>query len=541
MNKNQLRGNYFLFSSFIFVLFSLFSSPTFSIAISDEKYNKDNNIYDKLYQKSREARFDTVGTLVGKGLCTGNWLGSKDGHAYILTAAHCLDGNNKGKDSSSYGQWLSFRTGNGKSIASGKSTSYFNGFSGVNSTKCHDDIAVAKIPLHQNPVNADGETAPQPIIADTQGFNTYNLKPLHFAGHGKRGTPNRGNMFGLGRAYGQGFTYSILGEGCLKNRLSAGKSWAYAAPGDSGSTTWQNFQGQFVGMAVTSYWNNWKGQTSGHGLIYPSIDWLKRVAPIVVTLSSTRKITLEHSVLIQHPEKHVQGSVYYLAGDNVQGPNEKIWERSEGNYTKLVVNIRDENTGEKAFANFRAQRNSLCGWGKINTGAYCAEQNKEIVLCKEDDTREVCEKAEHGGLKIWLDMSDNAHLAPVTSFRGSFALTQFGWHDSAYRESMGFTVAFTTPKPKPKKIMACHWLSNFNWKWVPAYYMGNEARCKAANRCGRGPCFQWREVKQPKPKMACHHLAGSGWRPAFNYSSKSVCESVNRCASGGACYMWRKL
>ncbi|WP_281546099.1 trypsin-like peptidase domain-containing protein [Grimontia sp. SpTr1] len=393
------------------------SSQAFAVGISDAKFielggslSNDQatvrKVYDHLNQISREQRFDAVGRIIAGGaLCTATWLGNEGDKAVILTAAHCVQGDNKDQESVYTGQNVSFRTGDGRLIASGTATTHFIGYTG-----CHSDIAIVKAPLLTSPINAQGGAVPQPVIADAPDFNQYVGKPMTLTGYGIQGTPSLGKV-SSGRAYGLGHISRDVG-GCLRNPANTEEAWAFGAPGDSGSATWQWREGQFVGVGVTSWWAGWNGRQSGHGRVAPYQAWMKKTYPEINTVTRTRTLTEDENVTLNDVEARVNGTVYYLAGNNVSGPTSGKWVYPRG-FSALSVAMVNQTTGQTHHIKLRAQRQTWCGWGEINNGVYCSPD------------------ATKGGLKVWFDANDNT-AAPAGLYQGDFSLTAKGWHDHSY-------------------------------------------------------------------------------------------------------------
>lgn len=402
----------FLFSLGVVAL----CSQAFAVGISDAKFielggslSSDqatvSRVYDHLRQISRESRFDAVGRLIaGGGLCTATWLGNEGNNAVILTAAHCVQGDNKSQESIYTGQNVSFRTGDGRLIASGTATTHFIGYTG-----CHNDIAIVKAPRLTSPINSQGGAIPQPVIDDVSDFNQYVGKPITLAGYGLHGTPSLGRV-SSGRAYGLGHISSNI-NGCLRNSATTEEAWAYGAPGDSGSAIWQWREGQFVGVGVSSWWAGWNGRVSGHGRIAPYQAWLKKTYPQINTVTRTRTLTETESVILSDVEARVSGSVYYLAGNNVSGPRSRKWVYPSG-FSALTVPMVNQTTGQTHDIKLRSQRETCVGWGQINNGATCYGATK-------------------GGLKVWFDANDNA-AAPAGLYQADFSLVAKGWHDHSY-------------------------------------------------------------------------------------------------------------
>lgn len=165
-------------------------------------------------------------------------------------------------------------------------------------------------------------------------------------------------------------------------------------------------------MGITSWWAGWNSKKSGHGRIAPHTPWLKKVFPNLNTLSRSRTLTESHPVQLGRVESQVPGTVYYVAGDNVQGPTSGKWVYPRG-YTTLSVPMTNQATNATASVTLRAQRSTWCGWGEINNGVYCYPD------------------ATKGELKVWFSPSDNYGLAPGL-YQSEFSLQAKGWHDHSY-------------------------------------------------------------------------------------------------------------
>lgn len=408
------------------VFASSLSAGAFAVGISDAKYTElggslsnENTVvrkvYDHLKAISLEPRFEAVGRIVAGGaLCTATWLGNDGDTAFIITAAHCVAGDNKSQESSYTGQNISFRTGDGRLVASGVSTNHFIGYNG-----CESDLAILEVPLLTDPLSSNGGVVPKPIYADDEAFNRYVGQPMTLAGYGRQGTPGLGGL-SSGRAYGAANVTQDVG-GCLRNKANTNDAWAYAAPGDSGSTTLQWREGQFVGMGITSWWAGWGSQYSGHGRVAPHQAWVKRIFPNINTVTRSRTLTESNAVELKDVEANVKGTVYYLAGDNVSGPTNRKWAYPRG-YIPLTVPMVNQTTGGTHNIVLRSQRQTYCGWGEINNGVYCYPSPSK------------------GSLKVWYNASDN-QAAPAGLYKSTFSLNAKGWHDHSYNTAINLNTS----------------------------------------------------------------------------------------------------
>lgn len=395
-------------------------SAAHAIGISDQKYTElagelsseeqaVNQVYGTLSEASQATRFDAVGMLLaGNKRCTGTWLGNEGDTAYIITAAHCVEGDNKTQESNYTGERMTFRTGDGRILASGIATAHFTGH-----TRCANDIAVLEIPLVAEPVNRSGRPIQQPVFADKPEYLGYRTQPMTLAGYGLWGTPTLGNV-GWGRASGPGSVPVDFG-GCLLNRANSEAAWAFGTPGDSGSASWQWQNGWFVGSGISSAWVNWESLASFHTRVAPHHEWLKRVYPKINTVTRAQTLTESSPVITDSIESNVRGAVYYTAGANVQGPSNGKWVYPN-KFTYLAVNLVNQGRGTNQLVLLRAQRRTHCGWGEMNNGVYCQEANK-------------------GDLKVWFDPSDNGALPPGL-YQGEFAVEAKGWHDASFNTTI---------------------------------------------------------------------------------------------------------
>lgn len=404
----------------------IFSSNAFGVGLLDSKYIElggelsdeqavVKKVFDELHQLSLEPRFDAVGqiyTLTGK--CTGTWLGDEDGLSVILTAAHCVEGDNKEEESIHTGQLMQFLIGDTwRMIAAGEATSHFIGYD----DECKSDIAIVKIPRIRPPHNDQGEYIKQPVIADNPSFNQHVGKPMEFVGYGLRGTESLGLLSDVlnRRTYGEGHISSD-GYGCLTYHTEKAwnkDGWAFTTPGDSGAAIWQWRQGQLVGIGVAHSWGgDWSSGYSDFARIAPYHVWMKKVYPEINTVTRSRTITTDKGIELSDLEAQVHGTVYYIAGNNVDGPTRGKWVKPRG-YTQLSVPMVNQETGQTYNIELRSQRQTWCGWGEINNGAYC----------KPNATK--------GGLKVWFESNDNT-ATPSGLYQANFSLVAKGWHDKSY-------------------------------------------------------------------------------------------------------------
>lgn len=423
MNKNN---NLIKWATLLILLFS-FSS--YSVNISDAKYidvtgglkRKDaEKVFAPLRKKAHQQKFDIVGKLhTGLGLCSGTWLSSYKGHAYILTAAHCIKGHYTGSEMSFWAfSNFSFSL-KGKTVALGKTRVFVKSYEGfIPLGGCQKDLAVVKIPIIK------AISYPQPIIADDDSFAVKGSF-LELTGYGLSGNNSLGQIYGVGKNYGVAQQHSVNKEkGCfsvIAHYFSGGlKNYASAAPGESGGPGWQNRQGQNIVMAVTSNWHGWHVGTSGHILPAIYIKWLKRIVPNLYTFTLSRTLTERHDVTLGDIEKQLKGSAYYVAGLNVDGPKNGIWVYPK-NYTRLTTQVTNQQTGKTYTIYIRAQKNTGCGWGQMNNGIYCKPG------------------AIKGNLKIHFSRMDNINL-PQGTYKGEFSLWQKGWHHKSYTEEVNIKV-----------------------------------------------------------------------------------------------------
>lgn len=397
------------------------ASTSLAIGITDEKFTDlagelsadetaVNLAYGQLNEASLASHFNPVGMLLAGNLrCTATWLGSEEDSAYIVTAAHCVYGDNKSEESRYIGERATFRTGDGRILAHGIATTNFAGY-----TQCSNDIAVVELPLIANPIDSNGQLVPKPVFADQPEFTGFQYQPMTLAGYGYWGTPTLGNL-GWGRAFGQGGIPLDFG-GCLLNQADSEEAWAFGAPGDSGSASWHWRDGQFIATGIASRWLGWAGRSSLHTRIAPHHQWLKRVYPQINTVTRSRTLTESSPIELGSVERSVKGSVYYNAGDNTLGPRDSQWDYPSG-FTYLGVYLTDQSERTSRLVILRAQRLTHCGWGEINNGVYCRGG------------------ANKGDLKVWFEHEDNAGLVPGL-YQGTFTLEAKGWHDESYQSSI---------------------------------------------------------------------------------------------------------
>jgi hypothetical protein len=433
---------------------TIFSHNAQSMGLTDQKYSElggtlssdattVQQVDDTLLQNSLTHPYWNVGLLISSSYCTGTWIGKDDTHAFILTAAHCVTGDSSNEYT---GEHISFRTADGRLVASGTSTSYFNNYIEGDFSHCENDIAIAKIPLLSEPQDDQGNATEPPYLDGTHANNFDGLlnNSTQLAGYGILGSPSLGQVRSVGRRQGVGRFISRT-NGCLFNQVSEENpnEWAFSAPGDSGSATWQTFDEQPVVVSVTSWWMGWQGYASGHGAISANIEWVKSIAPMAKIYTGsgtprfnpdvepeTPKLTFDTPLEFDPVEAQVRGTVYYLPSTGViDGPTRRIWRYPSG-YSALTVTLIHAETGETHPVIVRAQRLTHCGWGQMNNGAWCYP------------------KADLGTLKVSFSQYDNPDL-PLGQYEGQFEINAKGWHQRQFEKTYVVNANIQVEQPLP--------------------------------------------------------------------------------------------
>lgn len=409
----------------VVIFICLVSFNSYSIGINDSKYIElgssldpalVNNVSAKLHLEANAAKYNAVGLVIGRGYCSGTWLGSDQQYSYILTAAHCLYGYEKNQHQ---GQYVSFKRHDGTVISAGQSINYFNQYKG-----CSSDIAVAKIPKVSDPLDDNGNVIKQPYIDNHFNPNLL-LNKISLTGFGIFGSRSLGQLDGISKRNGIG-SLRFLYQNCLINQaIENTPSWAFASPGDSGSAIWQQRNGTDVAVGISSWWFGWQYGYSGHASIALNSDWLQRIVPMLKTIDDiptdteeptfilTEKNTLETEPL----EANVRGSIYYVRGNNViNGPTRYIW-RYPRETTLFSTQLIHQKTNAIYTIWLRGQRNTHCGWGRINNSAWCYPAPNL------------------GQLKLHFNQKDNPDL-PVGDYHGEFSFTAKSLYDRNYNDTV---------------------------------------------------------------------------------------------------------
>lgn len=424
----------------IVVLFiCLLSFNGYSIGINDSKYIElggsldpalVNNISDKLHSKANAEKYNYVGLVIGRGYCSGTWLGSDQQYSYILTAAHCLQGS---ENDQHQGQYVSFKLQDGTVISSGQSTNYFNQYTG-----CSSDIAVAKIPKVSDPLDSNGDVIKQPYI-DNHFNKDLLLDSIDLTGFGIFGSRSLGQLGWLGKRNGTG-QLRFLYQDCLINRaIENTPAWAFASPGDSGSAIWQQRKGADVAVGISSWWFGWQYGYSGHAPIALNSQWLKSIVPMLKTVDDIPTEIEEQPVFVltekniletDRLEKDLRGSVYYVKGNNIiNGPTRYIW-RYPHKTTLFSTNLIHQQTDTTYLVWLQGQRKTHCGWGKVNNSAWCYPA------------------ANLGQLKVQFSQKDNPDL-PIGRYNGDFTFNVKSLYNRDYNDSVTINTNITISETLP--------------------------------------------------------------------------------------------
>ncbi|OBU32128.1 trypsin-like serine protease [Photobacterium kishitanii] len=423
----------------IVVLFiCLLSFNGYSIGINDSKYIElggsldpvlVNNVSTKLHLQANQQKYNYVGLVIGRGYCSGTWLGSDQQYSYILTAAHCLYGYHKDQHQ---GQYVSFKLYDGTIISSGISTNYFNKYTG-----CSSDIAVAKIPKITDPLDKNGNVIKQPYI-DNHFNSDLLLDAINLTGFGIFGSRSLGQLGWLGKRSGTG-QLRFLYQDCLINHaIENTPSWAFASPGDSGSAIWQQRKGSDVAVGISSWWFGWQYGYSGHAPIALNSSWLQSIVPMLKTVddipTDTKEpifLLTEKTILETDPlEKNVRGSIYYLKNNNViNGPTRYIW-RYPNATTLFSTKLIHQQTNIAYLVWLQGQRKTHCGWGKINNSAWCYPA------------------ANLGQLKLHFDQKDNPNL-PIGRYSGEFTFSAKSLYNRNYNDTVTINADITINEALP--------------------------------------------------------------------------------------------
>ncbi|WP_394167142.1 trypsin-like serine protease [Photobacterium piscicola] len=404
----------------------LFSANVYSIGINDSKYIElggsldsvlVNNVSAKLHSQANKPKYNHVGLVLGRGYCSGTWLGSDQQYSYILTAAHCLQGY---ENNQHQGQYVSFKLYDGTVISSGQSTNYFNQYTG-----CSSDIAVAKIPKVSDPLDSNGDVIKQPYI-DNHFNKDLLLDSIELTGFGIFGSRSLGQLDWLNKRNGTGQLRFVYKD-CLINRaIENTPAWAFASPGDSGSAIWQQRNGADVAVGISSWWFGWQYGYSGHAPIALNSQWLKSIVPMLKTVDDIPTkinegpvfVLTEKNILETEPlEKDLRGSIYYVKGSNiVNGPSRYIW-RYPHKTTLFSTHLIHQQTNTTHLVWLQGQRKTHCGWGKINNSAWCYPAPNL------------------GQLKLQFNQKDNPAL-PIGRYSGDFTFEVKSLYNRNYNESV---------------------------------------------------------------------------------------------------------
>ncbi|WP_297483726.1 trypsin-like serine protease [uncultured Photobacterium sp.] len=417
----------------------LFSANVYSIGINDSKYIElggsldpalVNNVSAKLHSQANKPKYNHVGLVLGRGYCSGTWLGSDQQYSYILTAAHCLQGY---ENNQHQGQYVSFKLHDGTVISSGQSTNYFNQYTG-----CSSDIAVAKIPKVSDPLDSNGDVIKQPYI-DNHFNKDLLLDSIELTGFGIFGSRSLGQLDWLNKRNGIGQLRFVYKD-CLINRaIENTPAWAFASPGDSGSAIWQQRNGADVAVGISSWWFGWQYGYSGHAPIALNSQWLKSIVPMLKTVDDIPTkineepvfVLTEKNILETEPlEKDLRGSIYYVKGSNiVNGPSRYIW-RYPHKTTLFSTHLIHQQTDTTYLVWLQGQRKTHCGWGKVNNSAWCYPAPNL------------------GQLKLQFSQKDNPDL-PIGRYGGEFTFQVKSLYDRNYNESIAISADITVSEALP--------------------------------------------------------------------------------------------
>lgn len=241
-------------------------------------------------EQLRASSYSTPWLVVGHiGGCTGTWLGNKEGWAYVLSAAHCVD--YRGTETAVN---RTFTSSDGRVVASGPGTAYVPsqriekppGMGGAST-----DIAILKLPLRNPMHDATGDPIDRPILNDALDEKG---RDVIFVGYGSWGVGSNGSgsywpASGERRLYGRSRIDGIfeLDHGISARYEPAGPSpfWALVAAGDSGSAWWQMRDSGPVIIATT---NGGSASYSTGARVSKYVDWIKSVYPDARLLSAER-------------------------------------------------------------------------------------------------------------------------------------------------------------------------------------------------------------------------------------------------------------
>ena len=275
---------------------------------------RDKDVFGELRAQSYSRPWLAVGEIrLGQpGLfapppnkCTGTWLGEQGNWTFILTAAHCLPDEAKGRTVTP--MTAAFWGGAGTLLASGSGTSYIPQEWIDNDAPIDDqssptrdrfDVAIIRLPRYRTPVDASGFSLDPPVVNDSP--LTDRAKAFVFVGHGRWGVGNDqqeayGPRSGPMRLYGRSVAiaksgrwlnaYDPIGwltmDGLPAPSGSPNTRWAASAPGDSGSAWWQFERGVPTIVGVNS-------TTHSAAPAYNHIHWIKSVFPGVRLLSQVQ-------------------------------------------------------------------------------------------------------------------------------------------------------------------------------------------------------------------------------------------------------------
>jgi len=239
---------------------------------------------EKLRGYSYAKPWLTIGRING---CTATWLGSKNGWAYFLTAAHCVP-----YSATETPVQLTFNGWDGSIVASGLGIAYVPkervkvpAYMGGAST----DVAIVKLPLTNPLKDRAGIPVERPILNDREDEKD---RAVMFVGYGVWGVglnEGYGPESGARRLYGRSKITSIFesdyGIGASYKPVGPSANWARVAAGDSGSAWWQIKDTKPVIVATT---NGGHSKLSTGARISKYANWIRSIYPEARFLSETR-------------------------------------------------------------------------------------------------------------------------------------------------------------------------------------------------------------------------------------------------------------
>lgn len=369
-----------------------------------------------LVDRSYADPFFVVGHI---GNCTATWLGEADGYSYILSAAHCMESDQRDavvRVNRSFVSW------NGTVIAAGEGWRYLHPYRlsiPANLGGASTDIAVLKLPRKATPVDAQGKPVMAPLLYD--GGSELN-NSVHFAGYGTWGVGQSLGPWAPAKGPRRMWASSVItgiwegGHGLGAAYTPRGNTayWARMSSGDSGSAWWQQHAGYWSIVATT---NGGHETLSTGARVSRYVSWLKGVFPSALSLGD--RLTVSESkpfVSRNHADDVSRGTVYYLvpAGQaDVTGPSKPFW-NSRGGYSVIRVKLTDRASGARRFVNLRGQRDNGCWKSYMEEG-------------------QICYNFKQGPLTVSFHAQDNVGL-PSGAYTGDFDVEAIGWHESNYRQ-----------------------------------------------------------------------------------------------------------